>query len=87
MTMSGDNKQNGGFRIQPERVLVPWGDESRMEKYGAPETIRTSGLTLRRGSLYPTELRGPSIIISTPPLQFITLLQFSGPESKKIVII
>ena len=26
--------------------------------YGAPDTIRTCGLSLRRGSLYPTELRG-----------------------------
>ena len=25
---------------------------------GAPETIRTSDLSLRRGPLYPTELRG-----------------------------
>lgn len=41
-------------------------------KYGAPETIRTSGLTLRRGSLYPAELRGHARIISIAHVQFMT---------------
>ena len=30
---------------------------------GVPETIRTSGLLLRRESLYPAELRGQEMIL------------------------
>ena len=33
-----------------------------IEEYGAPETIRTSDLPLRRRLLYPAELRGRCIV-------------------------
>ena|GEM_PF-5368247 len=67
-----------------------------MASYGAPNTIRTCDLPLRRGTLYPAELPGqalrPSRIIAGDANRatiFIELLVFFNPGSmfvKKIEI-
>ena len=47
--------ENGSCRKQR-----PDGSGAVIELTGAPETIRTSDLPLRRRLLYPAELRGPA---------------------------
>ena len=53
--------EEGGH--MPTQNLLPRCNDARVGNIGDPGPIRTGDLPLRRGTLYPAELRGRNVII------------------------
>src|SRR5512146_254051 len=52
------------------RAIVPWnGPKTQVPFIGGPDTIRTCDLPLRRGTLYPAELRGRNCNSGIEPMR------------------